>query len=273
MKIHGVDFYYAWCKSHGYIPIALKVLGSHMFGTNTPATKDIDFYGVHVQSPKDFMVLKEPTLVHTFNITANNTILEYKTMDILHFVKMIHRNSINEIIWLFKEPNLMVYDRIYNDLIYEWDLSFFLRNDLNKDFGNAFFGMMEGNYEKYIERKADKNHKLYKKFLHIFCNGWAYYKLLFKLAHTEEGYYGYLDIDFNLPPLIRNNVCILNLLDHKAQEKPLDDLELEYYKIKYNDFIEWLRAQEAKYIPQIEWNPKPNFDWLVPFRLGLFEKE
>ena len=274
MKVHGVDFYYNWCKSHNYIPIACKVMGSHMFGTNTPMTRDIDLYGVHVQPPKDFMSINPVPLTHQFDIGYNGINLEYKSMDILHFARMIAKGSINEIIWLFKEPNLGLHDRIYNDTLYTWELKLWLRHHLPQDFGKSFFGMMEGNYQKYIVKYNEKDHKLYKKFLHIFCAGWSYYRILCKLAHTKSGYYYTRDIDFKLPLLVSRTNCLLNLIDHKARDMPLDNYELGYYKLKYEDFVEWLQKHEAKYLPKITFLDTPMSDELLTqVRLGLFDKE
>ena len=248
-------------------------MGSHMFGTNTPMTKDIDFYGVHVQPPIDFMSREPVPLIHTFNVGYNNTNLEYKSMDILHFARMITRGSINEIMWLFKEANIGKYDRIYNDLLYGWDLNMSFRHHLSQDFGKSFFGMMQGNYQKYIVNRDGKDHKLYKKLLHIFCAGWSYYRILFKLAHTDDGYYYTRDMSFKLPHLMGRTPCILNLISHKAREVPLDDAELRYYELMYEIFVVWLQKQEEKYLPMITFLDEPISNiGLTQFRLGLFNK-
>ena len=244
-----------------------------MFGTNTPKTRDIDFYGVDVQPPLDFMSSEPVPLIHQFNVGTNEHTLEYKSMDILHFARMITKGSINEIIWLFKEANLGKYDRVYNDLLYKWDINMSFRHHLSEDFGKSFFGMMKGNFQKYVVNREGKDHKLYKKLLHIFCAGWAYYRLLVKLAYADEGYYYARDMSFKLPQLVARTPCILNLIDHKARDAPLDNYELGYYRLKYEDFVAWLKIQEAKYLPKITFLDDSISDMgLTNLRLRLFDK-
>lgn len=271
MKIHGVDFYYVWCKAHNYIPIALKVMGSHMFGTNTPMTKDIDFVGLHVQPPVDFLGMKPARLIHHFDIPNSTIKYEFKSMDINHLFKMLSKGSINEILWLFKEPDTLAHDRIYNDMEYH-DIKMSACYHLPQTLGNAVFGLMEGNFQKYIIRGAVKEHKKYKKLLHIFCCGWAYYRLLFKLAHTNQGFYHYKDIDFRLPPLVRAQHEIDMLIRHKASKTELNTYEIKVYIKAYEEFTQWLREQEARLKPKVylETSPMLN-ELLMNIRLGLFK--
>jgi hypothetical protein len=131
---------------------------------------------------------------------------------------------------------------------------------------------MEGNYQKYVVREAGKGHKLYKKFLHIFCNGWAYYRLIFKLAHSKDGYYHHQDIDFRLPILVRYHHEIDRLMRHKACGIELITYEIEILKKAYLDFKQWLELQEAKLKPKIYLEDVPVLDsLLMNLRLGLFK--
>jgi len=273
MMIHGVDFYYVWCKEHNYIPIALKVLGSHMFGTTTLATKDIDFMGLHVQPPIDFLGRIPARLIHHFDIPNNNINYEYKSMDINHFFKMIQKGSINEIIWLFKQPDWLAHDRIYNDMKYQ-DIKMIACYHMPQSLGRAVFGMMDGNYQKFIVRREDKEHKLYKKFLHIFCIGWAYYRLLFQLAHTDNGYYHYKDIDFMLPLLVRYQHDIDMLVRHKESGIELNTFEIELFIKLYTEFVHWLTRQEVKYKPKLtlEVDDSVLDSLLMQTRLSLFRE-
>lgn len=273
MKIHGVDFYYAWCKTHNYIPIALKVMGSHMFGTNTSATKDIDFVGLHVQPPIDFLGRNPARLIHHFDVQYTNINCEYKSMDINHFFKMIRKGSINEIIWLFKEPDTLAHDRIYNDMEYH-DIKMSACYHMPKTLGKAVFGLMDGNFQKYVIRHSNKEHKLYKKFLHIFCIGWAYYKILFKLAHTDNGYYHYKDINFRLPKIVRYQHDIDMLVRHKESGIKLNCLEIEVFIKLYTEFKDWLIRQEAKYKPKLTLGVDDSAldSLLMQIRLSLFRE-
>jgi len=270
--LHGVDFYLAWCKSNNYIPIALKVMGSHMFGTNTPSTKDIDFYGVHIQPPVDFLGMDSfPRLIHHFEYEVNGITYEYKSMDIKHLYLMLRKGSINEILWLFKGPNTLSYDRIYNDMLYH-ELKMVACYHLPLTLGKAVFGMMDDNYQKYITNRSEKDHKLYKKFLHIFCTGWAYYRLLFKLAHTHIGFYHYKDIDFKLPKLVSCQRQFKHLIHHKSQQRRLSDTEVSGYSFLFLKFRTWLQQQEEKYKQNVQLETSPMSDeLLMNTRLALFD--
>lgn len=273
MNIHGVDFYYVWCKAHNYIPIALKVLGSHMFGTNTLATKDIDFVGLHIQPPIDFLGRTPEPLIHHFDIQNNNIKYEYKSMDIIHLFKMIQKGSINEIIWLFKEPDTLAHDRIYSFKEYQ-ETKMIACYHMPETLGKAVFGLMEGNFQKFVIRRSGKKHKLYKKFLHIFSIGWAYYRLLFQLAHTDNGYYHYKDIDFRLPLLVRYHHDIDMLVRHKESGIELNTYEIELFIKLYTEFTQWLTEQEAKYKPKLtlEVDDSALDSILMQTRLSIFSE-